>query len=46
MYKEEGAVFLQLGETPAILKDHLEHCIVDAVQTQDFAAIVEAATKG
>ena len=24
-----------------ILKDHLEHCIVDAVQTQDFAAIDE-----
>ena len=22
-----------------ILKDHLEHCIVDAVQTQGFAAI-------
>ena len=24
-----------------ILKDHLEYCIVDAVQTQDFAAIDE-----
>ena len=32
-------MYLYLARCPC--KDHLEHCIVDAVQTQDFAAIDE-----